>query len=100
LRQSIDINNHLLCFDHTAGHSECIPVWQRYKKNSALEEQINKAIIKRYPNAKSNIVQGKTDSQWNVLYQNNKKKNDMSNKGRKPWSRTEDLRIWKLEDKD
>lgn len=74
MRQSIDINNHLLCFDHTAGHSECIPVWQRYKKNSALEEQINKAIIKRDPNAKSNIVQGKTDSQWNVLYQNNKKK--------------------------
>lgn len=25
LRQIIDISNHLLCFDHKAGHSECNP---------------------------------------------------------------------------
>ncbi|KAF7822596.1 putative LRR receptor-like serine/threonine-protein kinase [Senna tora] len=28
LRHSMDINSHLLCFDHTAGQRECIPFWQ------------------------------------------------------------------------
>ena len=28
LRQSIDMNSHLLCFDHTAGQSECMPFWK------------------------------------------------------------------------
>lgn len=27
-KQSMDINSHLLCFDHTAGQRECIPFWQ------------------------------------------------------------------------
>ena len=29
LRQSIDINSHLLCFDHTAGQRECLPFWNQ-----------------------------------------------------------------------
>lgn len=28
LRQIIDIISHLLCFDHKAGQSECIPFWK------------------------------------------------------------------------
>jgi len=27
-KQSMDINSHRRCFDHTAGQRECIPFWQ------------------------------------------------------------------------
>ena len=42
LRQSIDINSHLLCFDHTAGQRECIPFWNQinYHQRRAKKKTI------------------------------------------------------------